>query len=212
MARPPLLVVALLLFLVGGATALMVSGDSGGGESADPHALEDAALGPAATEAAPEAQPAFTGEEKELPPGDAEAVEQATREYVAAINAGNGIAVCARMRPLAVPLRDLPRRRGGDCALSVRDSIGFRRPGGIPWWRETEVTGVKEVSVGEGQARVTASVVHIFRDRDYPSVEEDVIYLVKDGPRWLVAQPSGTFYRAIGYPEPPLRSLRPPAR
>ena len=57
---------------------------------------------------------------------------------------------------------------------------------------------------------MTATVTHDFSDRDYVSVEEDVIYLDGVGERWLLAKPSGTFYRAVGYPEPPLRALTPP--
>ena len=66
------------------------------------------------------------------------------------------------------------------------------------------------VSVGPERARVTATVMHRFSDRGYRSVEEDVIYLDRIGGRWLLAKPSGTLYRAVGYPEPPLRALTPP--
>jgi hypothetical protein len=59
-------------------------------------------------------------------------------------------------------------------------------------------------------ARVTASVVHRFADRNYTSVEDDVIYLRPAGERWLLAKPSATLYRAVGYPEPPLRAFTPP--
>ena len=62
----------------------------------------------------------------------------------------------------------------------------------------------------EDRARVTATVSHDFSDRPEPSVEEDVIYLDRVGDAWLVAKPSASFYRAIGYPEPPLRALTPP--
>ena len=52
--------------------------------------------------------------------------------------------------------------------------------------------------------------MHRFSDRSYRSIEEDVIYLDRVGGRWLLAKPSGTLYRAVGYPEPPLRALTPP--
>ena len=37
-----------------------------------------------------------------------------------------------------------------------------------------------------------------------------MIYLDRVGDEWLIAKPSASFYRAIGYPEPPLSSLTPP--
>jgi hypothetical protein len=52
-------------------------------------------------------------------------------------------------------------------------------------------------------------VIHRFRDRRQPSIEEDVIYLERRGTRWLLAKPSATFYRAVGYADPPLRALTP---
>ena len=56
----------------------------------------------------------------------------------------------------------------------------------------------------------SATVTHHFSDRKYVSVEDDVIYLQRVGGRWLLAKPSATLYRAVGYPEPPLDALTPP--
>ena len=92
----------------------------------------------------------------------------------------------------------------------IAASLGYSRPGGTPVWKQTTIKELKEVSVGPDRARVTASVVHQFADRQYPSVEDDVIYLDRFGDAWLLAKPSGTLYRAVGYPEPPLRALTPP--
>ena len=61
------------------------------------------------------------------------------------------------------------------------------------------------------RARLTTTVTHHFSDRKYVSVEDDVIYLERIGGRWLLAKPSATFYRAVGYPQPPLRAFSPPA-
>ena len=69
---------------------------------------------------------------------------------------------------------------------------------------------IKAVSVEGRGARVTATVTHHFTDRNYVSVEDDVIYLEPSGDRWLLAKPSATLYRAVGYPEPPLRAFSPP--
>jgi hypothetical protein len=70
---------------------------------------------------------------------------------------------------------------------------------------------VKPEDLGEARARLSATVTHHFSDRKYVSVEDDVIYLELVGGRWLLAKPSGTLYRAVGYPQPPLTALSPPA-
>ena len=70
---------------------------------------------------------------------------------------------------------------------------------------------MKAEDLGDDHARVSATVTHHFSDRKYVSVEDDVIYLERVGGRWLLAKPSGTLYRAVGYREPPLRAFSPPA-
>jgi ketosteroid isomerase-like protein len=164
----------------------------------------------AAAEAAPEAEAEGGAEASELPAGDEEAVRAATEAYISALNRGDAEAVCALLEPGALPLSELPVNRGG-CGPSLAASIGHRRPGGVPAWRRTEIVEVSAVSVGGDRARVTATVTHRFADRKYTSIEEDVIYLDRDGGRWLIAKPSATLYRAVGYPEPPLRAFTPPA-
>jgi hypothetical protein len=163
----------------------------------------------ALTEAAPEAEPDAPAAEGELPDSDRAAVQSAVRAYIAGLNAGDAAAVCGSFEPGALDLSELPVRRGG-CEASLAASIGTKPKGGGPAWERTTIQALKEVSVGDDRARVTATVSHDFSDRDYISVEEDVIYLDRSGDRWLLAKPSGTFYRAVGYPEPPLRALTPP--
>jgi hypothetical protein len=197
---------ALIAALVAAALAPGCGGDGDEPESTSP--LED----PGAVEAAPEAPPATTpaaSEPGDLPADDEAEVTAAVDAYIAALNSGDGAAVCAAIVPEGIRLGELPRRKGS-CPASVSASIGFRGPGGTPAWRRTKVAEVTAVSVGEGTARVTATVTHDFADRKYNSIEEDVIYLGRHGDAWLIAKPSGTFYRAIGYPEPPLRALTPP--
>jgi hypothetical protein len=210
MGRPPILALALLLAALGAATALIVTGrDSSGKQS---HAQQDAAIeGPAATEAAPEAKPSPEpgGKPGELSPSARAQVTAAVNSYIAALDAHDATALCGMFEPGALKLGELPRR-GGGCVASLRASIGYRRPGGLPQWKNTRIAELKEVSVGDRRARVTATVIHTFADRDYPSVEDDVIYLDVVNGRWLLAKPSGTLYRAVGYPEPPLRALTPP--
>jgi hypothetical protein len=163
--------------------------------------------GPGA-EASPEA-PAVGPETGELPGIDEEVVTQTVRFYIDALDRHDARLVCELFEPGALRLSELPVRRGG-CAGSLAASIGHRRPGGTPAWRRTTIAEIRAVSVEGIGARVTASVVHRFADRNYTSVEDDVIYLRPAGERWLLAKPSGTLYRAVGYPEPPLRAFTPP--
>jgi hypothetical protein len=164
---------------------------------------------PAATEAAPEAEPAPQAEGGELDEDDRAAVESAFRGYVAAVNAGDGEAVCALLGPGALSEIELPLPRP-DCGPALAASIGFRGKGGTPAWRRTRIHEVTAVSVGPDTARVTATVSHDFADRPEPSVEEDVAYFDRVVSDWLLAKASPTLYRAVGYPEPPLRALTPP--
>ncbi len=171
---------------------------------------EEAVEGPAATEASPEAPangPSATGE---LPDPDGAAVSAVVREYVAALDRHEAARVCALIVKGRVDLRELPRRRGG-CRSSLRASIGVRPAGGGPAWRRTKVVEVKPEALGDDRARATTTVTHRFADRTYVSVEDDVIYLERIGGRWLLAKPSATLYRAVGYAQPPLRAFSPPA-
>ena len=183
--------------------------DSSGTAPAQTTVEAPVATGPAATEASPEADAGAT-ETGGLSEADEAAVAAAVRAYIGSLNRRDADAACAAFERGALQIRELPKRRG-DCAASLAASLGYARPGGTPVWRRTTVKELKEVSVGPDRARVTASVVHQFADRDYPSVEDDVIYLDRAGDSWLLAKPSGTLYRAVGYPEPPLRSLSPPS-
>jgi hypothetical protein len=170
---------------------------------------EQAAEGPAATEASPGVPangPRSTGE---LPGADKAAVTAVVQDYIAALDRHDAARVCTLIAPGGVDLNELPERRGG-CLTSLRASIGSRPRAGGPAWRRTRLVEVKAEALSGDRARVTATVTHRFSDRKYVSVEDDVIYLEKAGGRWLLAKPSGTFYRAVGYAEPPLRALSPP--
>lgn len=193
---PAVLAVALVLSACGS------EDEGGGGDASSP--LEDSG----ATEASPEAPPAGP-EGDSLSESDGEQVAAAVRAYIAAINADDGEAVCALLGPGALRGVRLPSVLS-DCASSLDVSIGERGGGGTPEWRRTRLYELNAVSVAEDRARVTATVSHDFSDRPEPSVEEDVIYLDRVGDEWLIAKPSASFYRAIGYPEPPLSSLTPP--
>ena len=171
---------------------------------------EDQAQGPAATEASPEAQaqgPEATGE---LSGEDRTAAVAAVSDYIRALDRHDAARVCALLAPGALDLSLLPKRRGG-CGSSLRASIGTPPRHGGPAWRKTTLVEVNPEALGDGRARVSSTVTHHFSDRKYVSVEDDVIYLERSGGRWLLAKPSGTLYRAVGYESPPLGAFTPPA-
>ncbi len=194
----------------GGGGASKVEGKLPPGAVGPVDTAEEAAEGPAASEASPEAPangPRSTGS---LPDADSAAVSAVVRSYVAALDRRDAASVCSLIVPGGLPVGDLPKRRGG-CRPSLRASIGTRPADGGPAWRRTAIVDLKPEALGDNRARVTATVTHHFSDRKYVSVEDDVIYLERTGARWLLAKPSATLYRAVGYAQPPLRAFSPPA-
>ena len=188
-------------------------GEESGGHppgAGETQAHEDEALGPAVTEASPEAPAQGPEASGELSGEDSSAVAATVRSYIAALNRHAAARVCALLEPGALDPGELPKRRGG-CRRSLRASIGTKPRGGGPAWRRTSLVEVKGEALGDDRARVNASVTTRFSDREYVSVEDDVIYLERVRGRWLLAKPSGTLYRAVGFPEPPLSALTPPA-
>jgi hypothetical protein len=189
--------------IVAAALALAGCDGSGGGHPTTGSAASVAQPAPAG----PAARPQASGD---VPDADRVAVTAAVQDYVNSLDRHDAAGVCALFAPGALDLSALPRRQGG-CVASLGASIGVPPRGGAPAWRNTELLRLETKTLGEERTRVTATVTHHFSDRKYVSVEDDVIYLERVGGRWLLAQPSGTFYRAVGYPEPPLKSLAPPA-
>ena len=133
---------------------------------------------------------------------------RAVRAYVDALNAGDGQAVCELLVPGAIDSVELPVSRGS-CGASLSASIGYRDPRGLPVWAGTEITALR-VEVDSAQAKVVADVVTEFADRDEPSIETDIVYLTRDGRRWLLAKASTTLYRAVGIADVPVTVLAPP--
>jgi hypothetical protein len=155
---------------------------------------EQAAEGPAAAEASPESAAEGPQSRGELEGADRSAATAAVQSYIAALDGRDAARVCSLIEQ-------------GGCHAS----IGSRPAGGGPAWRRTAIVEMKPESLGNDRARVTTTVTHHFFDRKYVSVEDDVIYLERVGGRWLIAKPSATFYRAVGYAQPPLRAFAPPA-
>jgi hypothetical protein len=131
------------------------------------------------------------------------------REYVAALDARDARRVCALLAPGALDEVRLPVHRGDAC-LSLGASIGYRDPRGLPVWQHAEVTRIRSVVLQGSQARVVATTLTTFADRDERSVEDDVVYLTRSGEAWLVAQPSSTLYRSVGIADVPPSVLAPP--
>jgi hypothetical protein len=136
-------------------------------------------------------------------------VERAAREYLEGIDAADGARLCAVLAPGAIQNLELPRERAG-CEPSLEASIGYRDPRGYPVFDSARVDAIRDVTLGAGEARVTATVVTRFADRDQPSIEEDLIYLVELDREWRVVKPSATLYRAVGKPEAPPEVIAPP--
>jgi hypothetical protein len=136
-------------------------------------------------------------------------VVRAAREYLDGIDARDGERVCAVLAPGAIQNLELPRERAG-CETSLDASIGYRDPRGFPVFDRARVESVEDVTVGAGEARVTVTVVTRFADRDQPSIEDDLIYLVEIDGEWRVVKPSATLYRAVGKPEAPPEAIAPP--
>ena len=138
------------------------------------------------------------------------AVQRAASEYVDALDRGDGAAVCAALAEGAIDAVELPRERGG-CDASLGASIGYRDPRGVPVFAGAELVAFAGVELLDAEsARVTATVVTDFADRDEPSIEDDVMYLTREQGRWRLAKASPTLYRAIGAAEVPPNALTPP--
>jgi hypothetical protein len=136
-------------------------------------------------------------------------VSRAVREYVEAIDAGDGARVCGVLAPGAIKSFQLPRERGA-CAGSIVASIGHRDPRGFPVLDRARLDSIDDVAVGAGEARVRATITIRFAGRAQRSVESDLIYLVETEGEWRIARPSATLYRAVGRPEVPPQALAAP--
>jgi hypothetical protein len=170
---------------------------------------EETAEGPAATEASPGQAPRGPSTSGELPEADRSAAAAVVAAYIRGIDRHDAARVCSLLAPGSLDPGDLPVRAGG-CRGSLHASIGARPRNGGPAWRRSVIASTKVERLSDTRARVSATVVHHFSDRKYVSVEDDVIYEERLGGRWRLAKPSGTLYRAVGYPQPPLRAFTPP--
>jgi hypothetical protein len=180
--------------------------EAGGGASS--------ASGPSGGEPAPPPEgkpsgPAESGSRDPRQTARERAAAHTVRELVAALDAGAGARVCGLLAPGAIGDVKLPRERGS-CAASLSASIGYRDPRGLPVWKGAKLTAIRSIEIDGERAKVVATTATTFADRDELSVEDDVVYLVRRGGRWLVAKPSSTLYRAVGIADVPPSVLSPP--
>ena len=209
--------------LVSLAVALGLGGCGGGSDTAAP---DEPSPAPATEAEAPGRAPPEDargdggGPDGERPTGPAEtpagdprptaaelgrSAARAVVRYVEALDARDGEAACRLLVPGALDEVELPEPRP-TCAASLEASIGYRDPRELPVWESARVTSAPppRLDAGAVEAAVTATVVTRFADRDDVSVEDDVVYLVRNGGAgWLVAKPSSTLYRAVGIADVP---------
>ena len=123
------------------------------------------------------------------------------RAYVAALDARDGERVCELIAPGALDELELPRPRAGCGPRSRRRSATATRAA-CPSGRALS-SRVTSVELDGDTAKVVATVVTRFADRDEPSIEDDIVYLTSNNGDWVIAKPSATLYRAIGAEAPP---------
>ena len=154
------------------------------------------------------------GLEEEGPSGppprsdDERAAARAVRDYVNALTGRNGGAVCDSFAPGALDEVDFPVERDG-CAATVAASLGYERKG-MPVWKSSETTPSISAKLDGDEARVTATVVTLYKDQREPTIEDDIAFLHRAGDGWLIVKPDATLYRAIGNADVPLSAFTAP--
>ena len=140
---------------------------------------------------------------------DQRRVAGVVRAYVGALDARDGERACGLFASGALSGVHFPRDRG-TCARSLSASIGYRDPRGFPVYQSARVARVPDVAIHGASARVTATTVTRFAGNREPSIEDDLVYLRRQGDGWRIAKPSATLYRAIGVGNIPPQVLAPP--
>jgi hypothetical protein len=207
--------------LATGIAVLLISGDEGDGEAGSPAARSPGAASPPAP--SPDHQ-RHRQDDRSTQRQVQEAVEQSpsprldpaqrqvarvARAYVAALNARDGERTCGLFVAGALSEVDFPRERES-CARSLSASIGYSDPRGFPVYERSRIARIPAVAIDGASARVTATTVTSFAGNREPSVEDDLIYLVRGQGEWRIVKPSATLYRAIGIGDIPPTVLAPP--
>jgi len=146
-------------------------------------------------------------------PSSSDEVEaaEAARSYVEAIDDRDGGEVCDAFESSDPDeLLDLPERRGS-CPASFEASFGFKGKDGQPVWANSEMTDDVSAEIEGDSARVVATVFTKYADVREPTIEDDIIYLLRATDEWRVIKPSSTIYRAVGIANVPLDAIKPPS-
>jgi hypothetical protein len=153
--------------------------------------------------------PSAAGGGRQPSAADRTRIERTVKAYIAALDADDGAALCRLFAPGALKGVKLPVHRG-TCAATLEASVGHPPQHGAPRWLGTKLLDAdKVVVVRGGDGRFTGTVVHKQKGAE-PSIEDDVVFLRKQGGRWLLVKPSLSFYRAIGEENVPVTVLSPP--
>lgn len=140
---------------------------------------------------------------------DETAAADAARAYVEAIDDHDGREVCDAFVAGGLKTLELPVE-SGSCPASLEASLGYRGNRGQPVWDRSEMTQDVSAQIDGDSARVVATVFTEYADVREPTIEDDIVYLVRSGNDWLVVKPSATLYRAVGIADVPLEALQPP--
>jgi hypothetical protein len=153
--------------------AVLVSSGDDGSDSVATDSKELPAGAPASPFTEEESARGGGGGAAATAPDEERAASRAVRDYVEAIDERDGARVCEVLAPGAIQDIQLPRE-GSGWAAALSASIGYRDPRGFPVFGEARLDSIGDVTVGAGEARVTATVVTEFADRAEPSIEDDV--------------------------------------
>lgn len=134
---------------------------------------------------------------------------RAYRAYVEAIGERDGERVCELIEPGFLDQLKPPVRRGA-CAERISGSIGYADPRGFPVWAGTEFSGVESVRISGPRVQLSAAIITRFADREQPSIESDVAYLLPGPAGYRLAKASGALWRAVGKPDVPPQVVSPP--
>lgn len=156
--------------------------------------------------AGPSGPPPSTGEER--------TAALTAQGFIVAIDDRDARAICRALTPEAANRLELPET-GNNCATSVEASIGFADPRGFPVWESSNPAGPISAELDEEATRATVvlTVATRYADGREPTVEDDIIYLVRptDSDPWQVSGFGTTLLRAIGTGDIPPSALAPPA-
>ncbi len=207
-----------LIAVAGAAAGVLIFGFGGCGDDEAPPAQSKPSEQPDSSPPGAEQTPVEPGDEGQNAAGPAQsgagaedrarrlAVRRATRtyrDYIAAINARDGEALCRLIEPGV--LKELRPTGRGACSERLGNAIGFADKRGFPVWDQTVLDGIESSAVDSRLAvRLTASILTRFADRPEPSIESDIAYLSPTAAgSYRLLRATGALWRAVGKPDVP---------